>query len=379
MTHSALEELQMQTAGFGVLREIERHVLWLSTAIIHEANLVRPNTDGLKVGGHQTSSASVVSIMTSLWFRHLRPQDRVSVKPHASPVLHAINYLLGELPEQYLPTLRAFGGLQSYQSRSKDPDPVDYSTGSVGIGATAPVWGALARRYTESAFGGAGPGRQYSILGAAELDEGAVWEAVCDPSVAELGEVVWVVDLNRQSLDRIVPTIAATRLQGMFASAGWQLLTVKYGHLLEELFARPGGTELRARIDEMPNPEYQRMLRCTPAQLRERLPGGSAPIAGLIAGLDDHTLTEAIRDLGGHDLAALDQAYASIDDTRPTVIFAYTIKGYGLPTQGHPRNHSALLSAAQMEELASRLGTDPAHPWARFAAGGEPGQLCADA
>jgi pyruvate dehydrogenase E1 component len=135
----------------------------------------------------------------------------VSVKPHASPVLHAINYLLGELDEKYLPTLRAFGGLQSYPSRSKDPDPVDYSTGSVGIGATAPIWGALARRYAETTVGGAGSGRQYSLLGDAELDEGAVWEAICEPAVAELGEIVWVVDLNRQSLDRIVPGIATAR------------------------------------------------------------------------------------------------------------------------------------------------------------------------
>ena len=129
------------------LEDIERRVLWLSTAIVHYANRVRPNPSGLKVGGHQASSASLVSIMTSLWFRHLRSGDRVSVKPHASPVLHAINYLLGELDEKYLTTLREFGGLQSYPSRSKDPDPVDYSTGSVGIGATAPIWGAVARRY----------------------------------------------------------------------------------------------------------------------------------------------------------------------------------------------------------------------------------------
>src|ERR1700757_3647823 len=179
------------------LAEIERQVLWLSTAIVHHANRVRPNPGGLKVGGHQASSASMVSIMTSLWFRHLRADDRVSVKPHASPVLHAINYLLGELDESYLPTLRAFGGLQSYPSRLKDPDPVDYSTGSVGIGATAPIWGAVARRYTQSAVGGAGTGRQYSLLGDAELDEGAIWEAVLEPAVAELGEIVWVVDLNR--------------------------------------------------------------------------------------------------------------------------------------------------------------------------------------
>jgi pyruvate dehydrogenase E1 component len=375
----AAERPLPETDTFGVLREIEDRVLWLATAIVHEANLVRPNQDGLKVGGHQTSSASMVSIMTSLWFRYLRPDDRVSVKPHASPALHAIKYLLGELDERYLPTLRAFGGLQSYPSRLKDPDPADYSTGSVGIGATAPVWGALARRYTETTVGGAGTGRQYSLLGDAELDEGAVWEALLEPAVAELGEIVWVVDFNRQSLDRIVPGIAAGRLQGMFASAGWQVLTVKYGHRLEELFTRPGGPELRARIDEMPNPEYQRLLRCTPAQLRDRLPGGSAPIAALISELDDEALTAAIRNLGGHDLAALDQAYASIDDTRPTVIFAYTIKGYGLPTEGHPRNHSALLNAQQFRELASRLGTDPARPWSQFPAGSEAGQLCADA
>jgi len=365
-------------AHLDILGEVERRVLWLSTAIIHHANRVRPNASGLKVGGHQASCASLVSVMTSLWFRQLRPQDRVSVKPHASPVLHAINYLLGELDESYLPTLRAFGGLQSYPSRAKDPDPVDYSTGSVGIGATAPVWGAVARRYVNAAAGGAGTGRQYSLLGDAELDEGAVWEAILDPGVAELGEIVWIVDMNRQSLDRVVPGIAAGKLAGMFTAAGWQVLTLKYGQLLEELFARPGGDALRARIDEMPNPEYQRLLRCGTAELRRRLPGDTAPIARLIADLDDDTLARAIRDLGGHDLGALDDAYASINDTRPTVIFAYTIKGYGLAIQGHPQNHSALLTDAQIRELAAQLGADHDHPWARFAAGTGAARLCAE-
>src|SRR6201989_1113674 len=196
------------------LAEIERQVLWLSTAIVHHANRVRPNPGGVKVGGHQASSASMVSIMTSLWFRHLRADARVSVKPHASPVLHAINYLLGELDESYLPMLRAFGGLQSYPSRVKDPDPVDYSHGSVGIGANAPVWGAVGRRHLSNRFtaeGPCAPAPQYSLLGDAELDEGAVWEAIVDPGVAELGEVVWVVDVNRQSLDRVGALIAAHR------------------------------------------------------------------------------------------------------------------------------------------------------------------------
>ncbi|GAA3230194.1 transketolase-like TK C-terminal-containing protein [Actinocorallia longicatena] len=360
-----------------VMRSIDDRVLWLATSIVHDANRVRPNPTGLKVGGHQASSASMVSIMTSLWFGQLTAEDRVSVKPHASPVLHAINYLLGELDERYLTTLRSFGGLQSYPSRIKDPDPVDYSTGSVGIGATAPIWGAMARRFV----GTAGIGRQYSLVGDAELDEGAVWEAILDPAVAELGEVVWIVDLNRQSLDRVVPNISAGRLEGMFAAAGWQVITLKYGRLLEDLFTRLGGMQLRERIDRMTNPEYQRLLRCAPEELRDRLPGdgpGAPAVAALVRELDDATLLAAVRDLGGHDHRALAHAYAEIDDSRPTVIFAYTVKGYGLPTQGHPQNHSSLLTAEQMTELAATLGTDPAEPWRRFDPESAAGRLCAD-
>jgi pyruvate dehydrogenase E1 component len=375
-----MTELQQKATSLDALAEIERQVLWLSTAIVHHANRVRPNPGGLKVGGHQASSASMVSIMTSLWFRHLRADDRVSVKPHASPVLHAINYLLGELDESYLPTLRAFGGLQSYPSRVKDPDPVDYSTGSVGIGATAPVWGAVARRYLSNRFAADGtgaPGRQYSLLGDAELDEGAVWEAIVDPGVAELGEVVWVVDVNRQSLDRVVPQMAADRLRGMFSAAGWQVITLKYGRLLEELFTRPGGEALRHRIDAMPNPEYQRLLRCHPDELRQRLPGGDESLARLAGDLDDAELARAVRNLGGHDLSSLDEAYGAIDDGRPTIILAYTIKGYGLAVEGHPQNHSALLTEAQLGELAAQLGTDPGEPWRRPAPDSAAGELCA--
>ncbi|OSC28542.1 pyruvate dehydrogenase [Mycobacterium vulneris] len=361
------------------LQRIAGHVRWLATAIVHHANHVRANPSGLKVGGHQSSSASMVEIMTALYFEELREGDRVSVKPHASPVLHAINYLLGWLDEKYLTTLRDFGGLQSYPSRSKDPDPVDYSTGSVGIGATAPIWGAFARRYVDANFGDTGAGRQYSLVGDAELDEGAVWEAILDPSVQELGEIVWIVDMNRQSLDRVVPNIAAGRLATMFDAAGWQVIDVKFGALLEELFTRPGGAELRSRIVEMANPEYQRLLRCPADELRTRLPGdgaGSAAIAQLISTLDDETVVAAISNLGGHDLTALRNAFAQIDDTRPTIIIAYTIKGFGLPTQGHPQNHSSLLSVEQFGQLAAATGQDAAHPWSRFASDTLEGQIC---
>jgi pyruvate dehydrogenase E1 component len=364
------------------LAEIEARVLWLATAIVDHANRVRANPAGLKVGGHQASSASMVTIMTALWLEQLRADDRVSVKPHASPVLHALEYLLGQLDGRYLTTLREFGGLQSYPSRLKDPVPADYSTGSVGIGATAPVWGAIARRYVNTLVGAGGTGRQWSLVGDAELDEGAVWEAVLDPMVAELGEVVWIVDLNRQSLDRVVPTFGAPRLQGMFAAAGWQVLTVKYGRLLEELFARPHGAALRTRIDDMSNAEYQRLLRRTPAELRAELPGdgpGADDVAALIADVPDDDLVAAVRNLGGHDLDALRSAFEQIDDTRPTVILAYTLKGYRLATEGHPQNHSALLTEAQLHELADVLGTDPADPWALFAEDSAPATLLAEA
>ncbi|BCW86422.1 pyruvate dehydrogenase E1 component (plasmid) [Arthrobacter sp. NicSoilE8] len=360
------------------LAAIERRVLWLSTSIIHHANRVRPNTSGIKVGGHQASSASIATIMTSLWFGQLRADDRVSVKPHASPVLHGINYLLGSLDEKYLTTLREFGGLQSYPSRSKDPGPVDYSTGSVGIGATAPIWGAISRRYTETVSGTPNRGRQYSLVGDAELDEGAVWEAVLDSNVADLGEIVWIVDLNRQSLDRVVPNIAAGKIERLFAAAGWQVITVRFGHLLEGLMSGTGGDALRERIVEMSNPEYQRLLRCSADELRHRLPGDGArseAIAELIAGVEDDTLIRAIRNLGGHDLAALREAYSQIDDTKPTVIIAYTVKGNGLPTAGHPQNHSSLLTIEQYRQLADRMGENPDAPWARFDPDSPEGQL----
>ncbi|HUA73987.1 MAG TPA: pyruvate dehydrogenase [Solirubrobacteraceae bacterium] len=370
-----------ESGSLDVLDAVQRRVLWLAMSMVHHANKVRETSSGVKVGGHQASSASIVSIMTALWFEHLRAPDRVSVKPHAAPVLHAINYLLGSLDESYLTRLREFGGLQSYPSRAKDPDPVDFSTGSVGIGATATIWSALAHRYVAGHFEVPQGGRQIALVGDAELDEGAIWEALVDPMVARLGEVLWIVDLNRQSLDRVVPEIAAGRVGAMFEAAGWQTITVKYGRRLRELFARRGGEALRERIDLMPNEEYQRLLRAPPDELRLRLPGtgrGRRELERLVKDLPDAEIAAAIRDLGGHDLADLLDAYRRADEVkdRPTVIFAYTIKAWSLPTEGHPGNHSALLSEEQWHQLAATLNADVEQPWARFPDGSSEAALC---
>jgi pyruvate dehydrogenase E1 component len=359
------------------LRDVEQRVLWLATSIVQAANRRPDDGSGIKVGGHQASSASMVTIMTALWFDALSAADRVSVKPHASPVLHAINHLLGRLPADYLPRLREFGGLQPYPSRTKDPDRPDYSTGSVGIGATAPVWGAVARRYASSHFDVRPGGRQISLLGDAELDEGAIWECVADPLAQSLGEVLWVVDVNRQSLDRIVPEIAVGRWGGMFAAAGWQVLEVKYGRRLQEVFARDGGKVLRRRIDGMDNEEYQWLLRAPYEQLRDRLVRGDEQLGGFLEPVDDVELAVLLRDLGGHDLAELSRTFRAVENDRPTVVLAYTIKGCGLPIEGHPANHSALLSDEQYTEFAASLGRDPADPWAPLDPDSPAGKLCA--
>jgi pyruvate dehydrogenase E1 component len=363
------------------LRVVERRVLWLASRIIDAANHDRPNADGIKVGGHQASSASMVSIMTALWFGHLRAHDRVSVKPHASPVLHAINYLLGRLDRRYLTELRSFGGLQAYPSRTKDPDPVDFSTGSVGLGATAPLFAAAARRYVDLHYGAGPDARFVALMGDAELDEGNVWEAILEPAVSELGRVLWVVDLNRQSLDRVVPGIKVKSLEGAFQDAGWQVLEVKYGRALRAAFEGPKGESLRQRIDEMPNDEYQALFGLSAEDMRLAVCGDDDDLRVALEPYADSELHGLVGDLGGHDLEALLGAYAAADacPTQPTVVFAYTMKGWGLPFAGDPFNHAAIMSAPQIDELRTASGLSVAAEWDRFHADTDAGRLCARA
>lgn len=362
-----------------LLREIERRVLWLAVRIVDAANHDRETGDGVKVGGHQASSASMVSIMTSLWFAHLDGADRVSVKPHASPVLHAIQYLLGDLDREYLTTLRARGGLQSYPSRTKDPDRVDFSTGSVGLGAAAPLFAAAVRRYVDAHFGPRPRSRFVALVGDAELDEGNIWEAISDPSMAGLGNVMWVVDLNRQSLDRVVPGIRISQWRGYFESAGWQVVEVKYGSKLQAKFARPGGDALREWLDSMPNDHYQSLFSLPASHVRARFLSGAPDAVGLaLSDVGDDQLAALIGDLGGHDIGQLLEAYASCDKMvdQPSVVFAYTIKGWGLPNAGQTHNHSALLSTAQIDALRAAMGLRAANEWDRFAPISPAGVLC---
>ena len=367
------------------LSAIERRVLWLAVRIVDYANRERPQGDALKVGGHQASSASMVTLMTALYVADLRAEDRVSVKPHASPVLQAIEYLLGRLDRSYLMRLRDFGGLQSYPSRTKDPYPVDYSTGSVGLGSAAPLFGALADRFTQTRLGASTGGRFISLLGDAELDEGNIWEALADPLTRRLGNVLWIVDLNRQSLDRVIPGIRAAELEAQFRTSGWDVIELKYGRRLREAYAREGGDLLRRRIDAMPNEQYQSLFGASEDVVRATVLDGAAgdERAALERLLDGYAgrVAPLVRDLGGHDLADVLDALRLARETpdRPTVIFAYTIKGYGLEMAGRPQNHSALLDADQIDRLRTATGLMVETEWDGYAADTTEGAILAAA
>jgi pyruvate dehydrogenase E1 component len=352
-----------------VLDTIQQRVLWLATRIVDAANHDRDTGDGVKVGGHQASSASLVTIMTALYFAYLDAPDKVSVKPHASPAFHAVQYLLGNLDRRYLPMLRAFGGLQSYPSRTKDPDPVDFSTGSVGLGAAAPLFAAVTRRYVDAHFGARPRSRFVALIGDAELDEGNVWEAVSDPATDGLGNVMWIVDVNRQSLDRVVPGMRIAQWEQQFTGAGWQVVEAKYGHRLQAAFAREGGRALRDWIDQMPNEHYQSLFGLPPQAVRDRfLDGAPDEVRRFCAGIADADLAGLVTDLAGHDFRSLLDAFGECDreKDRPSVVFAYTVKGWGLPLAGNPRNHSALLTTAQVDEMRERLGLTLATEWDRL-------------
>src|SRR5512142_3148035 len=200
-------EPEMAAEKLACLTALESKVLWLSTWMIHNANHLRPSRDGLKVGGHQASSASVATLMTALYLDVMRPQDRVAVKPHAAPVFHALQYLLGHQSREKLERFRALGGAQAYPSRSKDGDIVDFSTGSVGLGVGVTLFAALVQDYLRLKRlvpSDTPPGRMIALTGDAELDEGNIFEALLEGWKHDVRNLWWVIDYNRQSLDGVV-------------------------------------------------------------------------------------------------------------------------------------------------------------------------------
>ncbi len=353
------------------LRALERKVLWLSAWTIHNANHLRPSRDGLKVGGHQSSSASMASVMTALYFHALRPEDRVAVKPHASPVFHAIQYLLGNQTRERLERFRALGGAQSYPSRTKDRDDVDFSTGSVGLGVAATLFAALVQDYVRlhglKADREAPDGRMIALLGDAELDEGNVYEALLEGWKHDVRNLWWIIDYNRQSLDGVVNDALFQRIEGFFRAVDWDVVTLKFGKRLEAARHGPAGEALLDWIERCPNQLYSALTFKGGAAWRERLSrdlGGAQGLRALLDSQDDADLAALMTNLGGHDLEALCEAFERAGETdRPQCFVAYTIKGYGLPLAGHKDNHAGLMNPTQMAEFQRLCGIAPGEEW----------------
>src|SRR5215510_5599334 len=354
-----------------ILAALEQKVLWLASWMIHNANHLRESEDGLKVGGHQASSASLATIMTALYFDVLRPQDRVAVKPHASPIFHAIQYLLGNQSRQKLENFRGYKGAQSYPSRTKDTDDVDFSTGSVGLGVAQTLFSSLAQDYVRAhGWGLERPeGRMIALLGDAELDEGNIFEAMLEGWKQGLRNCWWIVDYNRQSLDAVVREGLWERYQNLFRNFGWDVVLLKYGRLQQAAFAESGGEVLRRWIDNCPNQLYSALVFQGGAAWRKRLLdeiGDQGDVTRLIEARSDEELARLMTNLARHDLPSLLEAFAKVDHDRPICFICYTIKGFGLPFAGHKDNHAGLMTPAQTESLRAAMNIRPGHEWDRF-------------
>lgn len=352
-----------------LLRDLERRILWLACWTIHNANHIRPKRDGLKVGGHQASSASLTTLMTALWFDCLKPEDRVAVKPHASPSYHAIQYLLGRQDRDALERFRAFGGAQSYPSRTKDADDVDFSTGSVGLGVAMTSFAALVRDYVhakEMAGREEKPGRMIALMGDAELDEGNVFECLLEGWKHDVRNLWWIIDYNRQSLDLVVEDRLFQRIDSLFESMGWRVVTMKFGRKLEAIFQKRGGDAIRNWIETCPNSLYSTLVYRGGADFRQHLVRdlkGTSGIAEILDEHDDPALHSLMTNLGGHDMETILDAFHGANDERPTCFLAYTIKGYGLPFAGHKDNHAGLMSPEQMATFQSLMNVRAGHEW----------------
>jgi pyruvate dehydrogenase E1 component len=353
------------------LAELEKKLLWLSTWTIHHANHVRPAGE-VKVGGHQASSASLASIMTALYFAVLKPEDRVAVKPHASPIFHAIQYLMGQQTREKLENFRGYKGAQSYPSRTKDGDDVDFSTGSVGLGVAQSLFASLVQDYVRAkGWGTERPeGRMISLVGDAEMDEGNIFEALLEGWKHGVRNVWWVVDYNRQSLDAVIREGLWERFEAIFRAFGWDVVIIKHGTLQEAAFKEPGGEALRQWINTCPNQLYSALTYQGGAAWRKRLLddlGDQGPVTKLIEARSDAALSDLMTNLGGHDLPSLVAAFeAAAQHDRPTCFLAYTIKGKGLPLAGHKDNHAGLLTPTQLAAYQQVAGVRPGHEWDRF-------------
>ncbi len=354
------------------LKLLDDRLRFLSAWTIHYANHVRESADGLKVGGHQASCASMTAIMAALYFHALGPNDRVAVKPHAGPVLHAIHYLLGSQSLQQLQNFRGFGGMQSYPSRTKDKIPVDFSTGSVGLGVAITAFASLVQDYltAHGLMAQEDRGRFIALIGDAELDEGNIYEAIIEGAKHDIRNCWWIVDYNRQSLDATSADRMFERFADIFSACGWRIVELRYGKKLAAALARQPA--VAKWLDDLPNADSSALLYRGGAAWRERLSADLGKKAdGFLKGVDDDALGALMTDLGGHCMESLTGAFDAAMDDVPTLFIAWTVKGFGLPFAGHKDNHAGLMNPTQAHAMRDAMGIAEGAEWAPLAGLGD--------
>jgi pyruvate dehydrogenase E1 component len=314
----------------------------------------------------------MVTLMTALYFHQLRPEDRVAVKPHAAPVFHAIQYLLGNQTLEKLKNFRGYGGAQSYPSRTKDIDDVDFSTGSVGLGVAMTSFASLVQDYIRAhGWGKTWPeGRMVALVGDAELDEGNIYEALIEGWKHDLRNTWWIIDYNRQSLDAVISAPLTGKLTTVFENMGWRVVTLKYGKRLRALQTQPGGQAILDWIDSCDNALYSALTfqgaAAWRAQLREDVKDATA--LKLVDGMKDDVLVATMTDLAGHCLETLLEAFAQAGETdQPVCFICYTIKGKGLPLAGHKDNHAGLMTPDQMRGFKAANNILDGQEWSKSA------------
>ncbi|MGZ3692087.1 MAG: pyruvate dehydrogenase, partial [Pseudobdellovibrio sp.] len=377
---SSLKDISRET-----VESIAKRAHYLATQMIFQANHRTDKEKGdPKVGGHAGGSASALHIMGALHLIVKSGFDHIANKPHASPTDHAYNYLLDLLLNSDLTKLTqeqkdiAMMGLRKY---SKNGEPVFQSyhstydsdhhnffpSGTVGIPPVQAGYLALAYRFAKEHKYEVPDAHFWALTGDSEFREGSMYEAVPDFADREIGNLTWIVDYNRQSLDghRIINEkqmkgTDADRIERTMAANGWEVIQVRHGSKRQALFKKAGGEVFKNFLEnELHDYELQALLLVQDMKaLKKGIVKEHPDMKKFIENVSDQELFEAFRDFGGHDMIALAEAMLQSKKStrRPTIIIAHTLKGWGLKMAAAPGNHSSLPAAEEVEELRQKQG-----------------------
>jgi pyruvate dehydrogenase E1 component len=378
-----------------VLESIARRAHYFANQMIYMAN-TRDDV-GLgdpKVGGHSSASSSALHILGAIHLIAKSGYDMIANKPHASPADHSYNYLLEQLFEQdgqpmseerakvALTRLRAYpkqgeAVFQSYHSALDADGYQFFPSGTVGIPPVNAGYMALAYRFAKDHGYEVPPAHFWAVIGDSEFREGSLFEAVPDFAEREIGNLTWIVDYNRQSLDghritnkKIMDGTDDHRIERTMRANGWEVIQVRHGSLRKKLFAQAGGAAYQKFLEEeLEDYELQALLLVRDMRaLKIGLAQHHPQLKKFLESVSDADLFQSLRDLGGHDIIAMAEALleSKKNTRRPSLIVAHTVKGWGLQMAAAPGNHSSLPDESEIQALRDTQGVPASDPFQKF-------------